>query len=197
MTVIDRATTPAAPECRLRLSLAPDGTRSGALDGAWWPRSCDLPLELPSLAAELGKRWGRVARITVNPAQWSAVPRRIPVAGHTVHANHTVHAGRLTTVQDQHTISVRTHLPHRLTLLVVPPRTGAVEAARLMAEAADPANTRTASELLAVGASAGAPDRRGIAWPVRDPSASTWGSARWCDPSFPPGPADTDPAHRR
>ncbi|ROR43467.1 DUF5994 family protein [Kitasatospora cineracea] len=184
MTVIDGATL-ATPEPALRFSLAPDGPRAGRLDGAWWPRSHDLPLELPALAAELDTRWGRVARITVNPAQWLTVPRRIPVAGH------TVHVGWFTAVQDRHTISVRSHLPHRLTLLVVPPRTGALAAARLMAEAADPANTSTASELLADEPSAKMPDRRGIVWPVRDPSVSAWGSARWGGPSSSPGRSDT------
>lgn len=192
MTVIDGATL-TTPEPALRFSLAPDGSRTGRLDGAWWPRSHDLPFELPALAAELHKRWGRVARITVNPAQWLTVPRRIPVAGRTVHVTHTVHADGCTTVQDLHTISVRSHLPRRLTLLVVPPRTEAAAAARIMAEAADPANTRTASELLADEPSE-VSDRRGIVWPVRDPSISAWSSARWGGPSsssraLRPGPA--------
>ncbi|ARF79620.1 DUF5994 family protein [Kitasatospora aureofaciens] len=184
MTEIDGATL-ATAELAPRFSLTPDGPRAGRLDGAWWPRSHDLPFELPALAAELNKRWGRVAGITVNPAQWLTVPRRIPIAGRTVHVSHTVHAGGFTAVQDQHTISVRSHLARRLTLLVVPPRTGAVEAARLMAEAADPANTGTASELLAEEPSARVSDRRGIIWPVRDPSVSAWGSARWGGPLSP------------
>ncbi|MFD5561245.1 DUF5994 family protein [Kitasatospora griseola] len=186
MTVIDGAML-ATPEPALRLCLAPDGSRAGRLDGAWWPRSHDLSFELPALAAELDAQWGRVAGITVNPAQWLTVPRRIPVAGH------TVHTGWLTAVQGRHTISVRSHLPRRLTLLVVPPRTGAVAAARLMAEAADPANTRTASELLADEPSAKVPDRRGIVWPVRDPSVSAWGSARWGGPSSSPRRSDPGP----
>ncbi|WP_157845553.1 DUF5994 family protein [Kitasatospora phosalacinea] len=186
MTVIDGATL-ATPGPALRFRLAPSASRVGPLDGAWWPRSHDLPFELPALAAELDAQWGRVARVTVNPAQWSAVPRRIPVAGH------TVHVGWFTAVQDRHTISVRSHLPHRLSLLVVPPRTEAAAAARLMAEAVDPANTRTASELLADEPSVGTPDRRGIVWPVRDPSVSAWGSARWGGPSCSPGPSDPDP----
>ncbi|WP_051970160.1 DUF5994 family protein [Kitasatospora azatica] len=144
MTVtFDHAMTPDAPKSTVRLSLAPEGVRAGRLDGAWWPRSRDLLLELPSLAAELDKRWGRVTRITVNPAQWPVIPRRIPVTGH------TVHAGWFTSEQDEHMIMVCSFAPLRLNLLVVPPSTDAVLAARLMSEAADPANTRTASALLA------------------------------------------------
>ncbi|MFJ5118714.1 DUF5994 family protein [Kitasatospora sp. NPDC088548] len=147
---LDRATTPAALEPAVRLALAPDGARAGRLDGAWWPRSRDLLLELPSLAAEIDGRWGRITRITVNPAQWPVIPRRIPVTGH------TVHAGWFTTEQDEHTIAVYSYAPRRLNLLVVPPATDAVVAARLMSEATAPANTRTASELLAAEADSGA-----------------------------------------
>ncbi|GHH59471.1 hypothetical protein GCM10018781_02710 [Kitasatospora indigofera] len=146
----DRATTPTASESPLRLSLTPDGARAGRLDGAWWPRSRDLLLELPSLAAEIDKRWGRVTRITVNPAQWPTVPPRIPVAGH------TVHVGWFTTEQDEHMIMVCSYAPRRLNLLVVPPATDAVDAARMMSEAAASANVRTASALLAAETDDGA-----------------------------------------
>ncbi|WP_263108365.1 DUF5994 family protein [Kitasatospora sp. DSM 101779] len=129
--------------------MAPDGVRTGRLDGAWWPRSRDLLLELPSLAAEIDERWGRITRITVNPAQWPLIPRRIPVAGH------TVHAGWFTTEQDEHMIMVCSYAPRRLNLLVVPPQTDAIDATRLMAKAADPANTKTASELLATQTAGG------------------------------------------
>ncbi|MFG3051361.1 DUF5994 family protein [Kitasatospora sp. NPDC048239] len=149
-TTLDRATTPTATDSTARLSLTPSGVRPGRLDGAWWPRSRDLLLELPALAAEIDGRWGRITRITVNPAQWPVIPRRIAVTGH------TVHAGWFTIEQDLHVITVCSYAPRRLNLLVVPPQTDAVEAARLMAEAADPANTRTASELLAAESSAGA-----------------------------------------
>lgn len=142
----DRSTTPVALESTLRLSLAPDGVRAGRLDGAWWPRSRDLLLELPSLAAELDQRWGRITRITVNPAQWPVVPRRIPVAGH------VVHAGWFTVEQDEHMIMVCSYAPRRLNLLVVPPSTDRARAARLMSLAADPGSTRTAGALIAAEA---------------------------------------------
>ncbi|MFJ1795165.1 DUF5994 family protein [Kitasatospora griseola] len=147
---LDRAMTPAALDSTARLSLAPSGVRPGRLDGAWWPRSRDLLLELPVLAADIDERWGRITRITVNPARWPVIPRRIPVTGH------TVHAGWFTTEQDEHTIAVFSYTPLRLNLLVVPPETDAVDAARLMSEAADPANTRTASDLLAAERGRGA-----------------------------------------
>ncbi|MBV6700435.1 DUF5994 family protein [Kitasatospora aureofaciens] len=95
-------------------------------------RSRYLLLELPALAAEIDERWGRITRITVNPAQWPVIPPRIPVTGH------TVHAGWFTTEQDEHTIAVFSYAPRRLNLLVVPPATDAVDAARLMSEASRP-----------------------------------------------------------
>ncbi|MFF7990810.1 DUF5994 family protein [Kitasatospora xanthocidica] len=153
-TTLDRATTPAAPDSPARLSLTPGGVRPGRLDGAWWPRSRDLLLELPALAADIDEQWGRITRITVNPARWPVIPSRIPVTGH------TVHAGWFTTEQDEHTIAVFSYAPRRLNLLVVPPETDAVGAARLMAEAASPANTMAASDLLAVETGGGAPGPR-------------------------------------
>ena len=204
---LDRATTPTTSESPLRLSMAPDGARAGRLDGAWWPRSRDLLRELPSLAAELDERWGRVTRVTVNPEQWPLIPRRIPVAGH------TVHAGWFSIEQDEHMIMVCSYTPRRLNLLVVPPQTNAVDAARLMAEAADPANTGTASELLAAETSAGAAEPKArsdflpsavaptdglgaASWPAPDHSASAWASARWGGPSYLPLRSGTDPDHR-
>ncbi|MEU8512582.1 DUF5994 family protein [Kitasatospora sp. NPDC048722] len=148
-TTLDRA-TPATLDSTVRLSLAPRGVRPGRLDGAWWPRSRDLLLELPALAADIDERWGRITRITVNPAKWPVIPPRIPVTGH------TVHAGWFTTEQDEHTIAVFSYAPRRLNLLVVPPETDAVDAARMMAEAARPANTMAASDLLAMVTGGGA-----------------------------------------
>ncbi|MER5637911.1 DUF5994 family protein [Kitasatospora sp. NPDC002227] len=81
-----------------------------------------------------------------DPSCWPVIPQRVPVAGH------TSHVGRFASEQDQHVIMVCSYAPRRLNRLVVPPRTEADDAARLMAEAADPTNARTASELLAAAA---------------------------------------------
>ncbi|GGQ35430.1 DUF5994 family protein [Streptomyces mutabilis] len=72
MTVtISRPTTSeeqAAPS-RPRLDPAPAGSVPALLDGAWRPRSPDLLAELPAPAAVLAQ-WGRITRITKNPAPW-------------------------------------------------------------------------------------------------------------------------------
>ncbi|MFC8452561.1 DUF5994 family protein [Kitasatospora sp. NPDC057223] len=143
MTFDRETTAPRTPAAQLRLSLTPDDTAAGRLDGAWWPRSHDLPAELPSLAKGLDERWGRVTRVTLNPTHWPTIPPRIPVTGH------VVHAGWFLEEQDPNEIMVRSYAPRRLDLLMIPPDTDPADAADLMAAAADPANTRTASALLA------------------------------------------------
>ncbi|MCX4744341.1 DUF5994 family protein [Kitasatospora sp. NBC_01287] len=160
-TYLDQAATPVLPlepqaatpgpsleplRTAARLSRAPDGVAPGRLDGAWWPRSRDLLVELPALADALAERWGQITRITVNPAQWPVIPGRIPITGH------VVHAGWFTAEQDEHLIMVFSFGSRRLDLLVVPPETDVVDATRLLREAADPANGLTASGLMATSA---------------------------------------------
>ncbi|MFD8347835.1 DUF5994 family protein [Streptomyces coelicoflavus] len=131
------------PTSPVRLSLAPDGSAPLLLDGAWWPRSRDLAAELPALASVLDPLWGRITRITVNPAQWPVVPRKVPVAGH------VVKVGWFRFEQDEHELLLLSYHVGRWNLLVVPPRTDPAAAAWLMAAASDPRRTATASSLLA------------------------------------------------
>jgi hypothetical protein len=142
---ISRPTTsegriPAPPP---RLSLAPTGSAPALLDGAWWPRSRDLHAELPALAAVLDPLWGRITRITVNPARWPAVPRKVSVAGH------VMKVGWFRAEQDPHELLLLSYHAGRWNLLVVPPETDPVPAAWLMAAASDPRRTETAGRLMA------------------------------------------------
>ncbi|MFF7158063.1 DUF5994 family protein [Streptomyces sp. NPDC008139] len=127
----------------LRIGSAELGHGPGPLDGAWWPKSRDLSLELPSLVGALDLLWGRITRVTVNPLYWPTVPKKVPVAGH------VVHVGWFVEEQDPHKLLVLSYRTGRWDLLIVPPQTPAATAAWLMAAAADPANVRTASELMA------------------------------------------------
>jgi Family of unknown function (DUF5994) len=131
----------ASPSARLFLKSA-DAT-PGLLDGAWWPRSRDLSAEIPALTDALDRCWRRITRITVNPAFWSVVPRKVAVTGH------VVQVGWFTAEQDPHKLLLLSYTVGRLDLLVVPPTTGATAAARLMSAAADPLNLLTASGLIA------------------------------------------------
>lgn len=114
-----------------RLALKTDGASRGLLDGAWWPRSRDLLVELPALTDVLDPFWGRITRIAVNPTHWPVIPRKVPVNGH------VVKVGWFTAEIDPHKLLLLSHGAGRWDLLVIPPETGAESAARLMAAASD------------------------------------------------------------
>ncbi|MEI5009896.1 DUF5994 family protein [Streptomyces sp. PmtA] len=132
----ERLTSPPA-----RLSMTPAGSPRGLLDGAWWPRSRDLLRELPALVHVLDARWGRITRVTVNPAHWPMIPRKVPVAGHTVHVGWFAE-------QDPHKLLLLSYTAGRWDLLVIPPETDAATAARLMAAAATSGSPLTAGALM-------------------------------------------------
>lgn len=130
-----------APTARLAFKPLNPASERAELDGAWWPRSRDLALELPSLADVLDPLWGRITRIAVNPRYWPVIPPRIFVNGH------TVRVGWFTSELDPHKILLLSGTSGRWDLLVVPPETAAPSAARLMAAASastDPQSTATA-----------------------------------------------------
>ena len=131
---------PASPP--VRLSLAPTGSPPGLLDGAWWPRSRDLLRELPGLVDVLDVRWGRITRVTVNPAHWPVIPRKVPLA------KRTVHVGWFAAEQDPHKLILLSYTMGRWDLLIIPPETDAAAAARLMSAASVP-GLFTASALMA------------------------------------------------
>lgn len=126
----------------VRLSLTPKTALAGQLDGAWWPYSRDLEAELPPLAAALEEPWGRVTRVTVHPARWPVVPRRVAVAGRVLHVGWF-------TEQDPDKLILLSFTVGRWDLLVVPPETGPAGAARLMTAAAIPGSVLTAGALMA------------------------------------------------
>ncbi|MEU1671440.1 DUF5994 family protein [Streptomyces roseifaciens] len=136
-TTDEHATSPPT-----RLFLLTRGTAPGLLDGAWWPRSRDLSRELPALAERLDHSWGRVTRVTVNPAFWPVIPRKVPVTGH------TVHVGWFTNEQDPHKLLLFSYSADRLDLLIIPPETDPAAAARLVSAATSPGGLLTASRLM-------------------------------------------------
>ncbi|ARF56259.1 DUF5994 family protein [Streptomyces gilvosporeus] len=72
-----------------RLAIAPPGPVVRRIDGAWWPHSTDLLIELPELLQALPFDWPRITHATVNGAVWSALPSRILVADHVVRLRRT------------------------------------------------------------------------------------------------------------
>ncbi|WP_371580577.1 DUF5994 family protein [Streptomyces sp. NBC_01314] len=104
-----------APSARLALKSESPFAGATGLDGAWWPRSRDLPGELSALADVLDPLWGRITRIAVNPRHWPALPSRIVVNGH------VVKVGWFTSALDPHAILLLSYTAGRWNLLVIPP----------------------------------------------------------------------------
>ncbi|MEU0402264.1 DUF5994 family protein [Streptomyces sp. NPDC006197] len=134
-------TSTTAPTRQARLALTPNTSLAGLLDGAWWPYSRDLATELPPLVDALRKRWGRVTRITANPAPWPVSPYKVSVG------EYAVYVGWFTG-QDPDTMILLWYGRDRCDLLVIPPETEPASATRLMAAASTPGNLHTADILM-------------------------------------------------
>ncbi|MCX2182126.1 hypothetical protein KV205_16535 [Streptomyces sp. SKN60] len=130
-----------APTRQARLALTPRTSLAGLLDGAWWPYSRDLATELPPLVDALRDRFGRVTRITANPAPWPVAPYQVPVG------EYAVHIGWFTD-QAPDTMILLSYNLGRCDLLVIPPETEPASAARLMAVASTPGNLHTTDTLM-------------------------------------------------
>ena len=113
----------------LRLRLAPHGGLPRAIDGAWWPRSYDLLVELPRLLAGLPREWGHVTSVTVNGAAWPVTAGRMFVSNQVVRLHRTLAASAPPTVV------LLAPGRGRWDLLVVSPDTTAEAAEPLMAAA--------------------------------------------------------------
>lgn len=148
----------ATPPSAARISLKAFTEHPGMVNGAWWPRSRDLAVELPALVAALDTAWGRISRVTVNVHMWPQIPRKVPTG------SHVVRVGWFDAEQDPHDVCLLSYsrAPYRWDLLVVPPETDPERAEHLMAAASDVRNKQTASALIA-GADAGAVELPGDA----------------------------------
>ena len=68
-----------------RLQLTPNSLAPAYADGAWWPRSTQLALELPALVTALSDRLGQVAVVGYHLNAWTETPPQAQIAGLTVH----------------------------------------------------------------------------------------------------------------
>jgi hypothetical protein len=134
---------PTAAEGTVRLALLPHVVgEPSLLDGAWWPRSRELSLEIPLLAEELAKTGIRITRVIYYPSGWQVAPPKLTVAGH------RIHLGWFREI-DPHLVSLRIGQDQRLDLLVVPSETDPEQAARAMTLASTARNELTPTEVLA------------------------------------------------
>lgn len=140
-----------------RVGLKPVGPMTGDVDGAWWPGSRDLTIELPALLASLAARLGWVERVTFNLTVWAPAPRRLAVDGRVVRLE-----GFRSQSADVLTVIGRGGR-QRLTLLVVPPETDPATAARVVVRASRPGSADNVETLLATARVGGAPNRKATA----------------------------------
>jgi hypothetical protein len=111
----------------VRVSLRADvGDGESAFDGAWFPRSRDLAVELPELIAELDRRGVRVERFTYQLDAWSSVPRKIAVQ------DRLVRTGGFRSMDPGVVCLTWAGGRRRADLLVVPPETDVLTGARAL-----------------------------------------------------------------
>jgi Family of unknown function (DUF5994) len=127
-----------------RLSVKSESPATGSVDGAWWPASRDLAVQIPELVAALAARMGPVERVGYNLDAWDAVPRRVRVGGDVV---------RMDGFRSQPAATLRM-LGRRkgLTLLVVPPEADEQAAQRILATASRDGSTEDIDALLSAAA---------------------------------------------
>ncbi len=151
----------------LRLKLKPKAPVTGSVDGAWWPRSLDLPTELPALVEVLAIRLGRVERVSYHLGAWDAAPRRIDVDGRPLRLGGY-------RAQNPHTVDVVGSTGRRITLLVLPPSTEEAIARQVLMQAGRRDDADSIDELFAP---VGAPIAAVAAQPdgyLEDPAVDRW-----------------------
>ena len=111
----------------VRVSLRGDaGAGNSGFDGAWWPRSRELAVEVPELIAELDRRGVRVERLTYALEAWIPAPRKLVVQGR------TVRTGGFRSMDPQVVCLTWAGGNRRADLLVVPPETDVLTGARAL-----------------------------------------------------------------
>ena len=111
----------------VRVSFRDDGgCDDSAFDGAWWPRSRDLAVEVPELIAELERRSVRIERFTYSLGAWLPAPRKVVVNGR------VVRTGGFRSMDPQVVCLTWHGGQRRADLLVVPPETDVLTGARAL-----------------------------------------------------------------
>ncbi|QNI06985.1 hypothetical protein GAN17_12325 [Mycobacterium kubicae] len=136
---------PTPPEHTPRLRLKPKAPVSGFVDGAWWPHSRDLTVELPDLLAVLSVRLGRINRVIYSLSEWASSPAKLTISGHTVRLGGYRY-------QPVNTVEVIGLNGARIVLLVVSPEAAPDQAHAVMMAAAGPNNALTVETLLTISA---------------------------------------------
>jgi hypothetical protein len=154
-TTTDRPTveSPAGP---VRLTLK-NGTTSGHVDGAWWPRSTNLEREIPGMLAALADRIHVVDRVSYDLAAWDPATRRLSVG------NRAVRLDGFRGRRPSDTVNIVGVDRAVVTLLVVPPATEADEAAAILSRTTA-TDSRKDTVAVLLGGAAEAPEQRRAAF---------------------------------
>ena len=131
------------PEHTPRLRLKPKAPPTGHVDGAWWPRSDDLPSELPDLLAVLSVRLGAITRVMYNSTDWAKAPASLQTGGHEVQLEGS-------DLQQTSTLEVFGADGKKIHLVVVPHQFDPDIAHQAMMAAAAPNDASTVDDLLVV-----------------------------------------------
>jgi hypothetical protein len=111
----------------VRVSLrAGAGDGNSAFDGAWFPRTRDLAVELPELIAELDRRGLRVERFTYALDAWAPAARKLLVG------DRIVRTGGFRSMDPGVVCLIWGGGSMRADLLVVPPETDVLTGARAL-----------------------------------------------------------------
>ncbi len=132
------------PQQTPRLRLKRKSSRSGFVDGAWWPHSDDLAAELPDLVAVLSVRLGAIARVAYNRGEWAPAPRKMHVDDQLVRLDGYDR-------QPAHTLGVTGRSGWNIILLIVPVQTATEDAHNVMMAAATLGDATNVDLLLATG----------------------------------------------
>lgn len=129
-----------APSNAARLALCERDTSRAAVDGAWWPKSLNLRLELPDLLAVFGLWIGAVHRVVYDPSAWSPAPPRI------IRGNEMVSLNPYRLIFSDTIYLMGTHSRDAI-LFVLPPSSPNDEARRLLNELSASTQPVNAGEL--------------------------------------------------
>ncbi|WP_227984768.1 DUF5994 family protein [Nocardia spumae] len=125
-----------------RVQLKSYAVKTGYVDGAWWPRSTDLSIELPGLLAVVSAQLGSIHRVVYDADDWTPAALQLSWAGRTVRLDANRHG-------TAHTIEVIGTRDWRQILLIIPPATDVHRAHSVLAAACRSNDESTVDELLA------------------------------------------------
>jgi hypothetical protein len=116
----------------------------GFVQGAWWPRTDQLFIELPLLLTALTPRMGTVDRVIYDENNWAPASLRMEFRGRSIllEGSSTTSPSTLSLIGKEFT---------RLVLLIVPPSTNPTRAYTAVMTASKPDDLSSPDELLGIG----------------------------------------------